>query len=252
MPHKVTRLGLADYEPRGWSLARYDLRCRFLRAVVEVEPEVLESLKTVYGRVGTNPPAWHYPAVPAELRDWGERWHLTEEWCWSWARERFAELEGEKSGKLVFSEKTHSAEAVIWSMRESSGGMVGIGILKRPIQGSDDLPEIATDVGPLEVTLAGWKLLVETEASFRKRASQEFQQQLGGYIKRSRSWSESVGARSTPTKRNMDHFKWLARFQVSGERMVDIWRYSATGLKYRAFVNAIHRLAAEIGLTLRK
>jgi hypothetical protein len=57
-----------------------------------------------------------------------------------------------------------------------------------------------------------------------------------------------------PTRRQKEHFAWLVRFQVKGERPADIWRSIPRGdkRKRQAVYKAIRGLAADLDLKLRR
>jgi hypothetical protein len=120
----VTRFGGAEYDLPAPSLSLYEMRGRFFDIVIELKPEVLSSLSDIYQKLCAEPERWHAPSVPSELRAWGERWRLNDDWCYELARERFADWEVEERGnpgKVAITAETHSLAALLWRIRAQAG-----------------------------------------------------------------------------------------------------------------------------------
>jgi hypothetical protein len=168
------RPGGGEFEPPGL-FSRFELQRRFLRIAVEIAPEVLKTLRAVYERIGQDSSSWHWPALPPELRQWGERWRLNDPWCYGWARERFVEWVGQ--GDQIRQE-THSFEAMVGNLHELSratGGAVSIAIVKEI--GEEPPFELGYpgSIGPFQPPFI-WNTYNETETEFRQRAQRQFQE----------------------------------------------------------------------------
>jgi hypothetical protein len=252
------RLGVAgEYQPQRLSLDRHDARRRFFWILTQRFPEIFTDLRTVYATVQDEPELWHSPNVPDELAKWGMRWNLSDEWCWDFTREAFAEWDAERKGeKLTVSAKTHSLGSAALGILENSGIVLGASKSNFDIDG--DLPpgEAFIGIGPLSVSVPRWLVFHEAESAFRERAVQQFKQELEGHIERARAAAKDHGAVPTIVKGTEfeEHLIWLARAAVKGERPADIWKSLPVGAirGRRAVEKAIRETAKLIGLTLHE
>ncbi len=87
-----------------------------------------------------------------------------------------------------------------------------------------------------------WNPIEESEASFRARVEE--------YVRQVKATPGIVAA---PTKRNLEHFEWLALHQVAGWKFTRIAEHyqDEKGLEVSTVSRAVKETAAIIGLTLR-
>jgi hypothetical protein len=254
-----------EYQPRCVSLDRYDAQRRFFAVLAQVEPRVFNDLRAVFKAVRRKPELWHYPIVPNALREWGERWHLADDWCLALAREYFAVWEAEyREERLIVSDKTHSFEAMVLGISAWPGIVLGTA----KIDSNNDEPprESFNGIGP--VSIPGWFVLNETEDAFRKRAVQQFKLELEAYIQRSHTEATGRNLVKTAAVRELEkHLTWLARVVAEGVRPTDIWKSlgpkgvrgggqktvaTRGGLTRRAVEKALSNTASLIGLNRPK
>lgn len=207
------------------------LRASFMAAAFAVEPRLDESLASLYERKLRGSEAWLQTplkgniAPPSKaaialarrlLKTWGKPYGLTDQWCLDW----------------ILQEKW----LVEWAKERGQIGFT-LGLWVAPLP-----PKLPLNFEP-------WDITRQSPAEFEAQVVNH----LKDYFERVEAKGRALGFVQTPDKRNRDHFVWLARFHVKGERTVDIWRSVPCGdtRGRRAFEMAIRRTAKEIGLTLR-
>jgi len=101
--------------------------------------------------------------------------------------------------------------------------------------------------------LASWNPTRQTREDFEANARAGFDLVLKNYCETIESQAAGTGLKRTPKKRSREHFYWLARFQVRGDKPAQIWRFHPVQHRgsQRAVEKAIKELAKFIGLTLR-
>jgi hypothetical protein len=90
----------------------------------------------------------------------------------------------------------------------------------------------------------GWDPTHETQRAFKDRVNGL----LGQYLEEVAALASERGLVLAPVKRELEHFEWLARFQVGGESFLQI---GASGVSISAVEQAVRRTAKTIGLALR-
>jgi hypothetical protein len=141
----------------------------------------------------------------------------------------------------------------------SGRGTIKFAITKRSDPDGNQPPEVIFDgsVGPLQLSIRDWDLFIgESEARFRERAIRQFHEELNAYVDRNKQAALTAGARPTSAKRKLDHFYWLAGYQVLGWSAGKIAGgpspiVGAETEKRRGVEQRIKELAQQIGLTLR-
>jgi hypothetical protein len=228
-----------------------DLRARTLGAFDEFEPELRKTLRgkpfqtackiqESHFRSRTWFRSWdliasqeQYEALRIDVTKWSEQWHLSDKWCLEWALHTLS----------------------WWSHQPESEGWFHASLIE-PFRQSD----LAPPFEKYDVTRYSRTDYERINAEDRKRYCDWIEKQAkdGGLVK-------------TREKRNEDHFNWLAQLQIGGRSCAAIWRgltdYRVESRKGRAkragekgmedkisrdaVEMAIHRLAKQIGLTLR-
>jgi hypothetical protein len=94
---------------------------------------------------------------------------------------------------------------------------------------------------PFRFRTEGWAVLRETEPDFRARATREFEEALGQYMRRRFADAEARGKCPMPSKVKPEHFDWLVKFQVLRESHSRI--VSLSGRQRSAVSDGIRRAA---------
>jgi hypothetical protein len=214
-------------------------RARFLRAVANLQPEVLESLKAgpfkVFANSGVSArqalaSANGKPALLGKALDqWGKRWNLTNRWCRDWA--------------VVTLEE--------WSRGEES----------EPLRWCDEinfLPLGSIDLArpDFKFRFEPWFPEDEPWSKYSARLKKGLGEQLQKYRTKVNARTDSRGETIGPELREAErHSVWLAGFQVCGWSKRQITMAARPkGEKRngeRTAGMAINKLAELIGLSLR-
>jgi len=175
---------------------------------VNVEPQVLASLledptwaESLEGGDPPDPEIGH-----RALLKWGETWNLSDAWCLDWACAELALRWAEKRG--------------LWPPRDRAQALaasLALGDIKL-VSGPPLIPEA------LRFEADGWEIEREDRRSFEARVTKQFRGALKAYGDENEQRAERAGLLRTPERRNKDHFFWLARHQVRGEKFADIAR----------------------------
>jgi hypothetical protein len=211
-----------------------ELRARFMMAAFQCEPELEAELTRLYesqlrGRSswlksdfggGLAPPSQEaFDLARTLLKLWGEQFQLRDQWCLDWA----------------WAEKL----AVWWAQERKQ-----FGVIQSFWSGP---PPVRAD--PLRVEASAWDVTGSTRSTFEELAREQFERTPGEYCEQLEAAARSAGYVRTKERRNPDHFRWLASYQVcrfSRSAIAD-----AIGFHRQAVQYAIRGLAREIGLTLR-
>jgi hypothetical protein len=242
-------------------------RSMFLGALQGAEPDVLSSLREnvfptldslVNGEAINKNAALFTPFIfewrqveltkslrvlRAALLEWSRNWNLTDTWCLEWAVQT-----------LSWWSQRRFEEHDDWYHEDLSG------VPSPKFQFRDFEMKCHWDVGS------------ELKADFVARTITEFEQNLARYIRDSKAFAKAHGFVPAPALRELEHFFWLARYQVSGETAKDIargrdiggcWSSDGSTAKEQRKIGAereaatqrvkkgLSRLANFIGLTLR-
>jgi hypothetical protein len=190
-----------------------ELRESFLYAVARVEPEVLRSLRTLVGSTNDE----------YRIRRWARCWHLTDAWLIEVARSTIQYWREYPNGKgwstgwpIVFVTPLHQPERFTYSAEWCDFDRRG----------------------------------------FEKQVIREVRERLRKFCDTAEIQHKALTVKRRPLKRGDDHFLWLARRQVKGESYAGIFRsvneIADAPRSRQAFEMAIHRLANQISLTLRR
>lgn len=199
-------------------------RLYFLHVVFELEPESYQSLMAPMAEVPDEPTddfdgeAFLDRFFP-HLLLWQLRYHLTDPWC----------------GDVVFD-------------------LAFLGRLgDKCIAPKLDPSQLKQEYGltPLRFELRTWDFTDSTRETFEAQARAAFEQALHDYCDDAERKARDLNFERVPEKRNPEHFRWLARYQVKGESAGDIWRsLNGDSRSRRAVEKAIRDTASDIGLTL--
>ncbi len=209
-------------------------RLLFLNAAAELEASILESLRAgpyqallTVSKPGRLLFDWRHVENVVELRGlrnslkkWAARWYLIDPWCLEWALQTIS----------------------MWSLNPNFRGWFHNAIAVGRLETEN-----------LTVDLGRWDPSRESRDGFEAKAKAWFEHALKEYCDAVEAQSIGAGLKRTPEKRSREHFAWLARFQIRGEKPADIWRFHPVrhhGSR-RAVEKAIKDLAQFIGLTLR-
>ncbi len=242
------KLFSGEYEPANHRLSINNARIYFLTAVRNHIPEVLEELYEhhlpLYQKVGKPSVKWRQLEIGQgeirELRDnilnWAKHWRLEAEWClevtlttlyyWSWF---------DYKGK---------PDLLMWQ----GSGNAWTAVL--------DHHERA-----LFFEHSGWEPTLDTRKKIKDEVSLAFNEHLEKYLDYIESIAAQRGFVKSKQKNEIEHFDWLACFQVKGmsyEEVRDMFKHGATAeqMPYlsddtKAFRQAINALARFISLPLR-
>jgi hypothetical protein len=211
-----------------------DARHRFMKACVKVEPNVLKSLLNdeTWAEMLTGADAPEPVKADQALRNWGKKWNLSDPWCLDWAQNQVRLRWAKERGMLPKNRKEALAMAIATGNAKLVAGP--------PLQ-----------LEPLMFPPQVWEFERETRRRFETRVIGEFRRALTAYCDAMEKRAESEGLLRTPERRNEDHFFWLARNRIKGQKFVDIALLSE-GLRPKQVQVAAKRLADFIGLTRRK
>jgi hypothetical protein len=157
------------------------------------------------------------------LCKWGNRYHLTEEW--------------------IFSEALKTLD--LWHRSGVTGDWACAS------NGYAPDVEMYEDEQAFHFTFDPWDVVVDTRASYKKRAMDAFKSWLEDYCDRIKE-AHSDGHKAFDS-RKQNHFVWIVEHQINGLRYEDIAQkyQDKEGLDIRRISEAITHLAKLIGLTLR-
>ncbi len=219
------RLGGGEYD--GGEMATWEARMRFLDAVADVRPEVLESLRDdvlplydSWDLLGPND-------VHGDLRDalekWTERFNLSFNWV---AETALATL---RAWFVVYPE----------ALDEIAGEWQHIAEGYWMLTSNDERRIIFKH--------AGWDPAGETRKAFEDRVTADFEKHIRSYIDRMAGLIEERGMIKAPKVRSLEQFKLLALWQVGdyetfGEIARDTYRTR------QAATMAIQRAAGLCGI----
>jgi hypothetical protein len=181
------------------------------------------------------------------IRKWGERYHLSDSWClqlielavlaeWiqngGWRHAEPLDIDGILLSQAVLlrSKPDDNSEQTRADLMRLQGRQVFIEdiLLGKP--------------KPFEFHAKWWD-----RDTARARFEKEFNQYLNDIKNRASHFGQA------PEKRNPEHYRWLARYQVKGESTVAIWQsLNNDDRRYAAVKKAIRETAMEIGLSRRK
>jgi len=211
----------------------------FLDAMFKIEPQTLKTLAALLPEC----PSGHYrdihkprfAGIRANVKAWARAWHLKDRWCENIALHCLLHL-----CYKVATEQSAVAQAI---------GITWSG------PAPDEMPPALTLSPAFSfLILPGWDVLSRTRADFEVEARGGFEKALKQYCECRVTEAQKRGLEKVPEKRTLEHYDWLARYQVKGESCATIWHNLPLGEKRssrRAVEKAIHMVAAEIELTLR-
>jgi hypothetical protein len=217
------KLGWGEYGPEPLAVRRR----YFLAVVFEIEPQSLSELTDplFYADDSEDDPVNVFRLADAlckHLAAWQRRWHLADQWCFETAL-TFLRSHDHSSGAMA-----HALLCLSEWFKEFAQFCGVVSCDTRP-----ELEALTWD--PSRITWAN------------------FEQELSAYRNRIEASVSAQGFEKTPDKRNPEHHRWLARYQVKGKSVADIWRsLNGDNRTSRAVEKAVQDTADDIGLTLRQ
>ena len=197
----------------------------FLNAVFEVEPAAQESLESILATLPMFVRDGELPTVePDKIKQWCSRWHLNVRWC-----EDFAE------------------QQVLQWWLESRNSRYSSTALKERAEAQELAAQPFQDQR-LVIDCGFWPITQLTRKEFKEQCQHLFEEKFKEFCDAAEVKAKAAGMKRTREKREHDHFVWLARHLVRGEKAGDIKRFSANLEKtsVRAINKAITALAREL------
>jgi|GEM_PF-5891997 len=215
-------------------------RTAFLDAMFKIEPQTMETLAPLL----LNCPSGHYrdihkprfAGVRANVKTWARAWHLNDRWCENIALQLLLHLRYKVATEHP---EVAQADGITWTWTGPA----------------PNAPERILSPAFSFLILPGWDVLSLTRADFEVEARAGFEKALKQYCECREAEARKRGLEKAPEKkRTLEHYNWLVRYQVKGESFATIFHTLPQGQKRtrRAVEKAIHVVAAEIELTLRR
>lgn len=243
----------AAYEPRPRrgkaSITQQHWRATFLETVRESAPEVLQSLNQepmrFFRLAGSGTSAklltwanlasenWHrvqdasFVLFRRKLWDWGEQWGLDAEWCLEAAFNALFDwtLDPESASELRWSASIHFTR---W----------GPALV---IPGEDRF----------SFEHSGWLVMNAQRKDFEKEVKKAFESTLKAYCDRIEEAASSLNYTQPPNKNELEHFKWLAYYQVKKMEYDEIKTHAPMVGTVQGISKAIKQIANVIDMELR-
>lgn len=239
--NETRRLGAGGFSVPGGLEAQTVGRVRFLEAVCSVEPGVLRSL---YRLAGSKVDGTFTPKVVPEktLTAWSARWHLTDSWCVTIARDT-VHMWQSPTGDLFRKEVPALREQL-----DQLQWMYPVAVEEHLLDDDEE------NIEPLDDSFR-WNPKLET----REHAESRMRRALMDHLRR-----EMNRIQETAIERGMDRvtilkleqFEWLARYQVAIKEDGTQWSQADLAKKHkkdRATIREALQTRAElIALTLRE
>lgn len=230
--HKVPGNFLTDWV----GSVRDSYRLRFLTAAAAVEPDLLPSLRAAPG------------GDARSLSAWAGKGHLTEQWCLDTAGRQWRRW------------KKHPESATTWNLGVQEFGVSEDGAVTadgdRAMRSIDD-PGRETinwvlnwqQIQAFNFGVPMWNPTRMTRAAYRKGALTRIERTLDRYCDSVENLLREQGYAPAPNRRELRHFEWLARYQVTEESFPAIAQSAQA--EPGAVKMAVRRLAEYIELPLR-
>ena len=250
--------GLGEYERRGRSFLEV-ARMLFLKAVQKVEPKVLENLQDGPFKVFLRGPVTA-DELPDALKQWLKQWHFPcppedDDWCFQRALDT---LQAWRTHREWRGKQWAPARAPLYVQAIDPRELAFSFTLKEPDPTKSE-----------RETLDWWEPQIERKADATSRVDKAFQQAWKAHVEKVEhlftrgvkkrpseeqlDWPVGdwpVGHERTPQKRALEHFEWLARYQVQEWSYEEIRRHY--DLLQRKTVEAgVKDAKALVGLELR-
>jgi hypothetical protein len=252
-PFKLTEYGPAEYALQGL----------FFRSAFEVEPRCFSTLLDILPDCPANAVFGESSiiTVAEKIKLWGESWHLTDAWCGDGALALLLVLSHFADIAVKHCDIRPTADTVPLShghflMLDEAFAQMAL-IFGHPPFLANSISEPDTTIIPLEISR--WDPTKTTWEIYEKYFLGECRKAACNYRYDVEAEATAQGFKKTIAKRNPEHCLWLARYQIKGERISDIWhsklkngkRRNKGEITYNAVDKAIRDSARAIGLTLR-
>lgn len=184
----------------------------FLVRAAELEPELFSTLRNVS------------PDDEHALSAWGERWNLTDRWCFSLAKDTRRWW-------------TNHPDTQGWEFQRQ-----GIAAGYFPFR-----------IEPLQLGPFYYDPTWRRRKTFKQDILKEINQAIDAYCDGVEVAALSAGLKRAPRHRDRGHFDWLARYQIKGESFASIAKQPSYKFKggRQTVRKAITELAKYLELTLR-
>jgi hypothetical protein len=111
-----------------------------------------------------------------------------------------------------------------------------------------DRPPLAD---PKEVNTPAWQMEWEPESHFRGRILKDFKSWLNRHVADRRRSAQSAGLVKAPGKRELSHFAWAAKYQITGESAAAIAEEHGSHVTKHAVEKAVQGILHRIRLEPR-
>jgi hypothetical protein len=229
----------------------------FFRMVFEVEPQSFSTLLALLPDCPASAVIGDAALIPviAKIQRWGRDWHLIDAWC----------VSGALALLLTLSHYGHSAAHTL----DTGAAAIAAPLVAGDLPELDKLLAAMAKMGDLPIFLismtlppapasfafehAGWDVGLSTRRAFESETRTAFETALRQYCDGMETRAQAHGFDKSREQRSLEHYRWLARFQVNGESPAAIWRSlpARDNRTRRAVEKAIRDTARRIGLTLR-
>jgi hypothetical protein len=215
----------------GPKMAQLHIEGKFLEAVFAAEPAVMEMLESIARELPESLDGNSLtPAAQEKVAGWCSRFNLNAPWCRELGEQMVLAmwLETREGGEK------YSEEA----LRKSAAAQQ---LAAEPFQEHR-----------LTIEFGFWPLTTMTRTEFRDRCRQVLETRLEEFCDQIDTLACATGMERTREKRELDHFLWLARYQVKGQSAAEIKRFTAGmgRVTTDAITKAIRALAKELELPL--
>src|SRR5580704_10963074 len=213
-------------------MERVHREARFFEAVFSAEPAVMEMLESIErelpeGLEGNS----LTPIAQARVAEWCSRFNLNAPWC------------REVGEQMVLA---------MW-LESREGGECYSEDALRKTTAAQELAAQPFQEHRLAIEFGFWPITRMTRSEFRDECGRVLEVKFKEFCDHIEKLAISDGMERTPEKREMDHFLWLARYQVKGQNATEIKKFTP-GMEHittDAITRAIRALAKELELPLR-
>jgi hypothetical protein len=219
------------YDVDGPTLEQLQQQALFLEAVFELEPNVLRSLEAILSKVPKETKDRPIPPlIDRRLREWCSKWNLNAPWCLEYVQQLSVHrslLSKPGAENLSFESMKARASAQQYAAE--------------PFKDQR-----------LKIDFGSWPLTQQTKLVFRQECQRIINRELNAFCNSLEKQAVAAGMERTHEKRQFDHFQWLARRLIKGERISDIQRSLETFVRItpRAIGKATNELAGELGIDI--
>lgn len=216
----------------GPKMERLHREAKFLEAAFAVERAVMEMLESIAPELPESLDGNSLtPVAQEKVAEWCSRFNLNAPWCRELGEQMVLAmwLESREGGEC------YSEEA----LRKTAAAQQ---LAAQPFQERR-----------LTIEFGFWPITRMTRSEFRDECERVLEVKFKEFCDEIEKLALSVGMERTREKREMDHFLWLARYQVKGQTAAEIKSFTPgmERITTDAITRAIRALAKELELPLR-